>query len=147
MPDQTPLEERAARTNGPIHGYFGLTYANYLVLQRSLLQSMPVEWQERFTACLNEIDTAISNVGLETPASYDIRILKDLPEFITEYPKCGECDDGVLDGDDCPTCEGHGQLVGKNNAEHRYQTAEEVGFTKDPIPHYDRGRTFVELGL
>lgn len=37
--------ERA--TNGPIHGFFGLSYSNYLVLPRTLMQSMPVAWQER----------------------------------------------------------------------------------------------------
>lgn len=39
-----------------IHGWFGLTYANYLVLPRALLQSMPGEWQERMVACLQELD-------------------------------------------------------------------------------------------
>ena len=38
-----------------IHDYFGLSYANYLVLPRAVLQSMPDEWQERFVGLLNEI--------------------------------------------------------------------------------------------
>lgn len=42
--------------NEKIHGYFGLSYANFLVLPRSLLQSMPEEWQERFVMLLNEYD-------------------------------------------------------------------------------------------
>ena len=37
-----------------IHLMFGLSYANYLVLPRSLLQSMPDEWQDRFVDCLDE---------------------------------------------------------------------------------------------
>lgn len=38
-----------------IHTYFGLSYANYLVLPRTVLQSMPDEWQGRFVKLLNEI--------------------------------------------------------------------------------------------
>ena len=37
-----------------VHTFFGLSYANFLVLPRSLLQSMPLEWQERFTAMVEE---------------------------------------------------------------------------------------------
>jgi len=37
-----------------IHDMFGLTYANYLVLPRTLLQSMPGEWQVKFVALLDE---------------------------------------------------------------------------------------------
>lgn len=54
------------KTNGviiecetPVHDYFGLTYAQYLVLPRTALQSMPVEWQERFIKCLEQLDANI----------------------------------------------------------------------------------------
>jgi hypothetical protein len=30
-----------------IHNWFELTYAQYLTIPRSILQSMPVEWQRR----------------------------------------------------------------------------------------------------
>jgi hypothetical protein len=40
----------------PVHVWFELSYAQYLTLPRSLLQSMPVEWQERFVRCLEELD-------------------------------------------------------------------------------------------
>lgn len=39
-----------------VHGFFELSYASYLVLPRSLMQSMPGEWQERMVACLEEMD-------------------------------------------------------------------------------------------
>jgi len=43
----------------PVHNYFGLTYAQYLALPRTALQSMPTEWQHRFIQCLHELDVAI----------------------------------------------------------------------------------------
>jgi hypothetical protein len=42
-----------------IHAWFELTYAQYLTIPRSVLQSMPAEWQERFVRCLEELDEAI----------------------------------------------------------------------------------------
>jgi hypothetical protein len=38
-----------------VHAWFELTYANYLVLPRSLMQAMPAEWQHRFTRLLDEL--------------------------------------------------------------------------------------------
>jgi hypothetical protein len=56
---ETPVAgESLADAYRNIHGWFGLTYANYLVLERSILQSMPDEWQQRFVACLAELDGA-----------------------------------------------------------------------------------------
>lgn len=45
--------------NEPIHLYFELSYAHYLVIARTCLQSMPVEWQKRFVRCLLELDAQI----------------------------------------------------------------------------------------
>jgi hypothetical protein len=44
------------RRNGPMHGWFSLSYASYLVVPRSVIQSMPVEWQERCVALLEELN-------------------------------------------------------------------------------------------
>ena len=38
----------------PIHSWFSLSYANYLVLHRSLLQEMPAAWQRKMVALLDE---------------------------------------------------------------------------------------------
>ena len=46
-------------TDGPIHHWFELTYAQYLTIPRSVLQSMPDEWQDRFVRCLEELDATI----------------------------------------------------------------------------------------
>ncbi len=40
-----------------IHGFFSLSYANYLVIPRSVLQSMPDKWQSDFVDLLNKIPT------------------------------------------------------------------------------------------
>lgn len=41
--------------NDAVHTYFGLSYAAYLVVPRSLLQSMPDPWQSRFVRLMNEL--------------------------------------------------------------------------------------------
>lgn len=78
-----------------VHEWFGLSYANYLVLQRSLLQSMPEEWQRRFVELMNELDDSYRHI--ELPLSYRVHPV---------------------------------------DSSGRY--------TRDPIPHYNRGRTYIE---
>lgn len=39
-----------------IHEFFGLTYANYIAIPRSILQSMPEKWQHKFVELLEELD-------------------------------------------------------------------------------------------
>ena len=43
----------------PIHEWFELTYAQYLTVPRSVLQSMPVQWQSKFVELLEELDNTI----------------------------------------------------------------------------------------
>lgn len=67
-PDRTHSED-----SEPIHAWFELSYSNYLCLPRSVLQSMPGEWQRRFVACLEEMDAMTTAAGLEDlPASYKV---------------------------------------------------------------------------
>ena len=42
-----------------IHNWFELSYAQYLTIPRSVLQSMPDEWQNSFVKLLNELDEKI----------------------------------------------------------------------------------------
>lgn len=58
-----------------IDTWFGLTYSNYLVLQRAILQSMPEDWQERFVGCLSELREAVERAGLEVPAEYRVHVV------------------------------------------------------------------------
>lgn len=85
-----------------IHDFFELTYAQFLVLSRTALQSMPEEWQARFVKCLYELDEEI--------------------DWRPEWPYCYHV-----------TMRNHrtGQMasLGKH----------------DPLGHYNRGRTRIEL--
>jgi hypothetical protein len=126
-----------------IHTWFNLTYANYLVVPRSVLQSMPDDWQVRFVVCLEEMERVFGH--LDWP-SYDVRALAREKEHIHPYIACEECaGKGTVDGHECQACEGEGELPDPEGP--RYETAEEVGFRTDPIPHYSRGRTRIEPRL
>lgn len=39
-----------------LHLWWELTYANYLTIPRSVMQSMPDEWQNKMAALLEELD-------------------------------------------------------------------------------------------
>ena len=48
-----------------IHNWFSLSYVSYLVLPRSILQSAPDKWQEKFVSLLDELDELFDNVPEE----------------------------------------------------------------------------------
>jgi hypothetical protein len=50
-----------------IHHMFGLSYARYLVVPRSVLQSMPAHWQSKMVVLLEEMKRACDQVGIELP--------------------------------------------------------------------------------
>ncbi|MGC4033661.1 MAG: hypothetical protein QM754_18405 [Tepidisphaeraceae bacterium] len=56
--------------NGPIHTYFSLSYSNYLVVNRSILQSMPMDWQETFVGLINQMQDAAG--GVEVAQAYEV---------------------------------------------------------------------------
>jgi hypothetical protein len=47
------------KENEPIHAMFELSYAHYIVLPRAAMQSMPLEWQERFVKCVDQLREAL----------------------------------------------------------------------------------------
>lgn len=70
------LRERARRTDGPVHLWFSLSYCSYAVQPRSVLQSMPVGWQERFVALMNEAE----EMGYDFPGvgrTYNVQVRDD----------------------------------------------------------------------
>lgn len=56
MSGHKPVEDRPSRL---IHDWFGLSYGSYLTIPRSVLQSMPDEWQAKFVVLLDELDSEI----------------------------------------------------------------------------------------
>lgn len=66
----------------PIHSWFELTYSSYLVVPRSVLQSMPVEWQRRMVACLEEAREA--SAGLDLPTRYQVRARDSSGRFVQD---------------------------------------------------------------
>lgn len=120
-----------------IHLWFSLSYANYLVLPRSVLQSMPDEWQKQFVLLLNEAQETFDH--LEWP-TYEVTCLSREPELI-RFEGCPDCKHADLIGIPCETCGGDGEV----ECEPRYETGEEVGFRLDPIPRYNRGRTRIPI--
>ena len=55
-----------------IHNWFGLTYANYLVLPRSILQSMDAEWQKKLVNLLDEMEDKMREEGLQDMPDYSV---------------------------------------------------------------------------
>jgi hypothetical protein len=46
----------------PVQTWFDLSYSSYLVVNRTLLQSMPVEWQRRFVTAMEELQDAFAHI-------------------------------------------------------------------------------------
>lgn len=65
-----------------MHEWFGLTYANYLTLPRSVVQSMPHEWQERLRDCLEDLDRAAGH--LDWPHSYRVLPIDERGRFVRD---------------------------------------------------------------
>ena len=73
----------------PIHEWFELSYASYLVLPRTLLQSMPQEWQERLIVLLGELGAAFPEL-LCSDVTYDVRTKRDgkvVPDPLGDYER------------------------------------------------------------
>jgi hypothetical protein len=45
-----------AVAESPVHAWFALSYASYLVLPRSVMQAMPADWQERAVALMEQVE-------------------------------------------------------------------------------------------
>ncbi|MFI0929683.1 hypothetical protein ACH4TP_38030 [Streptomyces sp. NPDC021012] len=119
-----------------IHTYFGLSYANYLVIPRTLLQSMPEEWQEQFTTLLTELDETFE--GVPRAEAYIVQAAEEKEAgdlTVTERlsARVGKSLGGELS---------HTTLLGEV-AELDSDDRVLVPAT-DPVPRYNRGRTRVQ---
>ncbi|TDD97618.1 hypothetical protein [Actinomadura rubrisoli] len=137
-PRQVPYDMRPHRD--AVHAWFSLSYSNYAVLPRTLLQSMPDEWQKRFVELLEELHTEFAHVeqadGYEvTAGSWLYANECSSAQLKAAGVKIVETDDE--DGTDDETC-----YVNRDGDEidgHQYVFVPGT----EPIPHYSRGRTYV----
>lgn len=83
MPDKPIVHPNATKQPRLIHDWFSLSYANYLILHRSILQSMPDEWQARFVELLDELDEAYGELP-DLPASWMIRAKDSSGSFVKD---------------------------------------------------------------
>lgn len=60
--------------NGPVWNWFNLTYSAYLVVPRSLLCGMPLEWQEKFVALLDEMRVVYDSSEIKDNYSVILRV-------------------------------------------------------------------------
>lgn len=125
-----------------IHAYFGLSYANYLVLPRTLLQSMPDEWQTKFVTLLREYDEAFDHV----PQAEVYDVTAGTEHLLDEMTPSQLAAAGItVTGDDEL---GHGPDT-RYSKDGEELDGQSYGFVpgEDPVPHYNRGRTRVEPKL
>lgn len=154
----------ATASQQDVHSYFGLTYSTYLVLHRTLLQSMPKDWQHAFVALLEELDEAFAHV--DRPDTYLVRPAveeyvnaltddairaagirrEDNPDYTPNAGNDDEHDHGEEDhgeeDQDGPYCyyDAFGQPLDLDEFVL-------VPTGRDPIPPYQRGRARVEPDL
>ena len=64
-----------------IHSFFSLSYASYLTIPRSVLQSMPDDWQDKFVRLLEQIDTTLE---VDDMPDYRVQAIDDNNKFIQD---------------------------------------------------------------
>lgn len=129
------------RLDGPIHQWFSLSYSNYLVLPRTLMQSMPGDWQARAVALLDELNEAFA--GYERSPGYIVQ-----PARESEYSDLTDAAMravGVTSSADEPDYPKDSPLVywDADGNEHDPADRVMVPIGEDPIPDYNRGRTYL----
>ena len=55
----------------PVHAWFELTYSSYLILQRSIMESMSIDWQKRMVKLLHEVEDTVDTT--EIPGKFWVR--------------------------------------------------------------------------
>lgn len=144
-------------TDGPIHQHFGLSYANYLVLPRTLLQSMPSGWQAGFVRHLNQLAAAFQHVpqaeAYEVTAGTEhlAHELTDAQRKLTGYGVDwygGETPPPGINGEELDAWQAEHEtdepVYYDRNFDEIHSDSRVLVPTADPVPHYDRGRTYIE---
>lgn len=65
-----------------VHDFFGTTRANFLVLPRVALQSMPDDWQRRFVELLNDIPEVLPDFVHKEPEKYTVNCRRQDGRYI-----------------------------------------------------------------
>jgi hypothetical protein len=99
-------------TASPVHNAFGLSYSNYAVYPRCLLQEMDTDWQDRFVKLMDIFSKAFPGFG-----EVVYTVLRNHPKYTgwspaaleeererRAFPVCPIC--GDLEEDDCECGEG-----------------------------------------
>ncbi|WP_327591426.1 hypothetical protein OHA25_61035 (plasmid) [Nonomuraea sp. NBC_00507] len=143
-----------------VHAWFGLSYSNYAVLPRTLLQSMPDEWQHRFITCLDELEAAFSHV--QQAECYKVRaaverVVSDLTDDELKqigYSKSDDCDCHAYVDEAArkivhvpPKCPHETAYYDDQGNEVDGDALVLWPIGKDPVPHYNRCRTYIEPRL
>lgn len=143
-------------TDGPIHTWFSLSYTNYVVINRTFLQSMPIEFQERMVACLTELQAAFEHVPqaevFDVQAATEHIVNEMTGEQLEEAGIVadwfrGETPPEGLDAEDLAEWEEahedpEGPAYSRDGEE--LDGHERVLLpAADPVPHYNRGRTYI----
>lgn len=68
----------------PIHGWFELTYASYLVIPRSVLQSLPVALQRGLVDALEAIERHIRPAKVPIHGHYEVQLRDSQGRFISD---------------------------------------------------------------
>lgn len=132
-----------------VHEWFELTYSNYLTLPRSLMQSMPGLWQSKMVALLDEMRAAFKH--LEWP-DYKVDAgkwcyLSDLNDSTLDAlgitSQCAGEDVTERKHDPSECCPGECIYYDRDGDQIDHHTASVFVPGKDPMPHYNRGRTRV----
>jgi hypothetical protein len=59
------IDEQRYKHEQHVHASFGLSYASYLVVARSVLEAMPYEWQEEFVKLMDELNDRYDTSNFE----------------------------------------------------------------------------------
>ncbi len=122
-----------------IHEWFGLSYSNYLVVERTLLQSMPLSWQQRLTALLSELEERFR--GCPRADVFSVRAAEER-EVAELAPREREAAGVDREWEPTEDPEGGRWLYFVDGTE-REQFDRVLVPVTDPVPHYDRGRTYI----
>lgn len=72
----------ASVSTDPIHNFFGLSYSSYLVLRRSVMQSAPLEWQQRFCALMEDLEEMFDGEYLD--GKFTVQMRDEKGRFIAD---------------------------------------------------------------